>query len=211
MFIAESLKWSAFRDLNVLKLSWKWTWFEGACLHWLGWTVYNKTKHVDNWHVCSGENQVNPDPFTQMLLQMIPSLKKKKRTVKAVFNVTLCELNSWLLTIINQTPDQDLMTQWDYVVYRVLWKQITWTLAWVQSAEHWHPNHAHQSWLHMARQTLQTNRVQRQTAADWWEPILGDGCFRNYHQHLKFFLWVPASQGGVLRSSHFHPPPLVQL
>lgn len=161
MFIAESLKWSAFRDLNVLKLSWKWTWFEGACLHWLGWTVYNKTKHVDNWHVCSGENQVNPDPFTQMLLQMIPSLKKKKRTVKAVFNVTLCELNSWLLTIINQTPDQDLMTQWDYVVYRVLWKQITWTLAWVQSAEHWHPNHAHQSWLHMARQTLQTNRVRQ--------------------------------------------------
>ena len=163
--------------------------------------VYNNTKHVDNWLVCSGENQVNPRPFTQMLLQMIPSLKKK-RAVKAVFNVTHCELNSWLLTIINQSPDQDLMTQWDYVVYRVLWKQITWTLAWVQSAEHWHPNHVHQSWLHMAQQTLQTNS---KPAADWQEPIFGDGCFRNYHQHLKFFLWVPSSQGGVLRSSHFHP------
>lgn len=157
-----------FKDLNVLKLSWKLTWFEGACLHWLE-LLELSLKEQEQF--ITKLNMLITDMSVVGKTRLIPilshkcfckwSLHLKKRAVKAVFNVTLCELNSWLLTIINQTPDQDLMTQWDYVVYRVLWKQITWTLAWVQSAEHWHPNHAHQSWLHMARQTLQTNRVRQ--------------------------------------------------
>lgn len=37
----------------------------------------------------------------------------------------------------------------------------------------------------------------------WQQPILGDGCFRNYQQHLTISWWILASQSGVLRSSFF--------
>lgn len=53
------------------------------------------------------------------------------------------------------------------------------------------------------QQTLQTDKVGQPLIDS--SLFLDDGCFKNYHQHLKFFWWVPASQGGVLRSSHFFP------
>lgn len=48
---------------------------------------------------------------------------------------------------------------------------------------------------------------QSQPEAEWQRPILGDGFFQNYHQHLSVF---DASLDGVFRSSHF-PAPLARL
>lgn len=133
------------------------------------------------------EKYANPTPFTCVLFSLSHYWKKRFNSEGHFDNETL---PSELLTVLGGVRRT---TKAEWIRAQIIrfngtvrlcalpsaMKTDYFNPVWIQSAKHWHSNLVHQSQLH---RTLQDPLEEwTRGCLDWQEPILGDGCSRNYH------------------------------